>query len=169
MIITLSNKEFKFDKVSKRGNFVIFFDDIFCGDETLSKRVEINYDFLVEMLRNSIKSYINCDIKDRSAEDNLREMFSFYKISNNYNLKKDMASKIGFLIINNPHLVKNKEIIEMYKSYSNLKKMYYRSDQLFSFLVILFRQINKNIYEPIDELFEENEFEISDFILDHYF
>ena len=117
----------------------------------------------------AIKSYINCDIKDRSAEDNLREMFSFYKISNNYNLKKDMASKIGFLIINNPHLIKNKEIIEMYKSYSDLKKMYYRSDQLFSFLVILFRQINKNIYEPIDELFEENEFEISDFILDQYF
>ena len=44
MIITLGNKEFIFDNVSKRSNNIVFYDNIFNNNHLLTNKLEIDYE-----------------------------------------------------------------------------------------------------------------------------
>ena len=166
MIITLNNKEFNFDQVTRRGNTVIFFDNIFGENHILSKRIELNYNFFIEMLNLSLRSYVNCNFKDRNIHDNISELFQFYKLSNNFNVKRDLASKLGYLLINNHSILKDNAIISIFKSYYEEKSIYSKNDKIFKFLVLLFKQTNRDILTSIS--FEDSdEFDLVDFVLDY--
>tara|TARA_B100000900_G_C20514318_1_gene689378 strand:+ start:712 stop:1218 length:507 start_codon:yes stop_codon:yes gene_type:complete len=167
MIITLGNKEFVFNKVSKRSNNIVFFDNIFNNNHLLTSKLEIDYDFFIDILKLSLRTYVNCNNKDRPVKICLEELFQYFKITNNNNVKKDVVSKIGYLLINNQNLTKDTDIFNLFSSLIEKSNINYKSDNYFKFIILLFRHENNDI---IEELFvSDNEyFDILDFIIDYY-
>ena len=166
MIITLNNKEFTFDKVSRRGNNIVFFDNIFNKEHIISRKIEIDYDFCIDLLKLSLRSYVNCESKNRNLFDYLEELFQFFKITNNSNVKRDLVSKIGYLLINNQQLLNDCKVINIISSYSE-NNIHNRNDKYYKFLVLLFRHRNMDIIRNVS-ITEEEYFDLIDFIFDYY-
>ena len=166
MIITLNNKEFTFDKVSRRSNNIVFFDNIFNKEHIISRRIEIDYDFCIDLLKLSLRSYVNCESKNRNLFDYLEELFQFFKITNNSNVKRDLVSKIGYLLINNELLLKDIKVLKMFSSYSE-NNIYKKNDKYYKFLVLLFKQRNRDIIKNVS-ITEDEYFDLIDFIFDYY-
>tara|TARA_E500000178_G_scaffold356672_1_gene436948 strand:- start:1560 stop:2066 length:507 start_codon:yes stop_codon:yes gene_type:complete len=167
MRITLGNKEFKFDNVSKRGKTLIFYDDIFDSEHILNKRVELNYDFSLELIKLSLRSYVHCDHTNRKISDYIEELFQFFKITNNQNVKRDLVSKIGYLLINNESVISDKVIINIFSSYKDKKNIYYKNDNFFKFIILLLKQKNTDLVEDFS-INETDHFDLIDFIFDYY-
>tara|TARA_B100001093_G_C26743777_1_gene977899 strand:- start:608 stop:1111 length:504 start_codon:yes stop_codon:yes gene_type:complete len=166
MIITLNNKEFTFDKVSRRSNNIVFFDNIFNKEHIISRRIEIDYDFCIDLLKLCLRSYVNCESKNRNLFDYLEELFQFFKITNNSNVKRDLVSKIGYLLINNELLLKDIKVLKMISSYSE-NNIYNKNDKYYKFLVLLFKQRNRDIIKNVS-ITEDEYFDLIDFIFDYY-
>ena len=167
MIITLGNKEFIFDNVSKRSNNIVFYDNIFNNNHLLTNKLEIDYDFFIDILKLSLGTYVNCNNKDRPVKVCLEELFQYFKITNNNNVKKDVVSKIGYLLITNQNLIKDTDIFNIFSSLIEKSIINYKFDNYFKFIVLLFRHENNDIIEEI--FISDNEyFDILDFLIDYY-
>lgn len=170
MIITLDNKEFIFENVSKKSNRIVLYNNIF-NNHSLNKcvdsKVEINYDSFINLLNLSVKSYVNCNINDNSVYTYLEELFQFFKITNNLIVKKDLTCKIGYLLINNQNLTNDKFTYNLFINIIEKSCINYKTDIYFKFIILLFRHKNTIIDDKFIDTDSKN-YDILDFLIDYY-
>ncbi len=173
MIITLNNKQFIFSNFKLDGKSIKFSDNILKNqnkdksEDLFSRKIQISQEFLIKMLNLSIRSYMHVNENKSNIIDNVGELFTFFKISNNVNVKQDMAMKIGYLIITNDFLKNDKSLLNMMKDYSDSRNFYVKSDIYFDYLIALLLQENNNIKDSYVDL-DEEPFTIIDFLIDYY-
>lgn len=166
MKLRVNNQEFIFDNVIQRNNCIIFWDslsDLNVNDHILSSKYELKIKFVKDMLENSLKNYINFNNSYEKSIKLIKEYFSYFKLTSNFIVKKDMVSKISNILINSKNyekLIKNIEIKEIIKSY------YKKGDTYYNFLLLMLKQKNHFIYEVL-KFNENDQFDILDFILDN--
>ena len=89
------------------------------------------------------------------------------KITNNQNVKRDLVSKIGYLLINNESVLSDKTIINIFSSYKDNKNIYYKNDNFFKFIILLLKHKNTDLVEDFS-INETDHFDLIDFIFDYY-
>ena len=123
----------------------------------------INYKKFIELLETSLDSYVDLTNKD-IIYDTIEQYFNYFKITSNSLVKKNMATKIAYILLNNLSLVKDTKVESILFNYIS-----YKSDEYYTFLKIILntRAINKKM-EIVSQVEEEEYFTILDFILDYY-
>mgnify|MGYP006239832707 CR=1 FL=1 len=171
MIITLNNRQFNFSNVRLEGKSLKFNDSILknfnSSEELFTRKIVINYEFFTKILNLSLRSYMHVNDNKSNIIDNVGELFTFFKISNNLNVKHDMAMKIGYLIITNDFLKNDKSLLNMMKEYSDSKNFYVKSDIYFDYLIALLIQENNEVKDSYIDI-DEEPFTINDFLIDYY-
>jgi hypothetical protein len=112
------------------------------------------------MIKNSLKTYVY-STKNRYNEFNesLIDFFTLFKITSNLIVKRNMTSKICYLLINNSIENVNQDFYNLLDSYQK------NNDKFFNFILLILKQKNKFVFEYLN--IEDNEdFDIYDFILD---
>jgi len=154
MKILLQNREFTFDNLERKKEKIILKD--------FSLTTSIDYNFFLDMLKLSIDNYVNYNNND--INNLVDEYFSYFKITTNILVKKNISCKIIHIYINNLSLLKNSHIIKKIKDYISIK-----NDNYYIFLKFMLnlRSINKNFLhsKPINE---EYYFTFFDFLMDYY-
>lgn len=171
MIITLNNRQFNFSNVRLEGKSLKFNDsnlkNFNSSEELFTRKIVINYEFFTKILNLSLRSYMHVNDNKSNIVDNVGELFTFFKISNNLNVKHDMAMKIGYLIITNDFLKNDKSLLNMMKEYSDSKNFYVKSDIYFDYLIALLIQENNEVKDSYIDI-DEEPFTINDFLIDYY-
>lgn len=126
---------------------------------------KVKYDDYVTFLKTSLEHYVSFDIG--KEEETFENYFTYFKITTNPLVKENMTSKIIYFLINSydhdNNIFKNKKINDLLDSYI------YKSDKYFNFLKITLRiESIKSLENKVDVDFEEDKFDILDFIIDYY-
>ena len=154
MKILLQNREFTFDNLERKKEKIILKD--------FSLTTSLDYNFFLDMLKLSIDNYVNYNNND--INNLVDEYFSYFKITTNILVKKNISCKIIHIYINNFTLLKNSLIIKKIKNYISIK-----NDNYYVFLKFMLnlRSINKNFShsKPINQ---EYYFTFFDFLMDYY-
>jgi len=126
---------------------------------------KINYNTFMELLTESFDNYIEQPNADYSL-NNFETYFTYFKITTNPFIKKQMVSKIGSLFIklffsHREYSEPIKIMIQNYKSY--------KIDIYYNYLLILLNLNNiENLSIDNNLDFEDDYFSFMDFILDYH-
>lgn len=175
MIIRVNNLEFNFKDVRKNNEIISFYHQeksYICKKVDLTKsfsnepfsvtsrvNIQIKNSFVIDMIKNSMKSYVSLTGSESSINDSLCELFTLFKISTNLLIKKNMSSKIGYIFINYSFNKIDNEFLNLIHSYQK------KNDKFYSFILLMMRQKNEVILDFIDIEDDEN-FDFIDFLLD---
>ena len=161
MKILLNNQELIFDNVSLKENNIYIKSDFEIS--TIMTNYKINYDEFIELLKISLDSYVDCSNKG-SIYETIEQYFNYFKITSNPLVKKNMVTKISYIILNDLDLKENKKIMNLLNNYNSFK-----NDKYYTFLRITLNINNVNkINNKKAEYFDDEYFTMLDFILDYY-
>jgi hypothetical protein len=155
MKILLQNREFTFDNLERKKEKIIL--------KNFNLITSLDYNFFIDMLKLSIDNYVNYNNND-DINNLVEEYFSYFKITTNILVKKNISCKIIHIYINNLTLLKNSNTIKKIKDYLSIK-----NDNYYIFLKFMLnlRSINKN-YSHSKNINEECYFTFFDFLMDYY-
>ena len=160
MKILLNNQELIFDNVSLKDNNIYIKSDFEIG--TIMTNYKINYDEFINILKTSLECYVDCS-KENTFET-IEQYFNYFKITSNPLVKKNMITKITYILINDISLKEDKKIMDLLKNYSS-----YKTDKYYAFLRIVLNINHVNmITNKKTEYFDDEYFTMLDFILDYY-
>ena len=155
MKILLQNREFTFDNLERKKEKIIL--------KNFNLITSLEYNFFIDMLKLSIDNYVNYNNND-DINNLVEEYFSYFKITTNILVKKNISCKIIHIYINNFKLLKNSCMIKKIKEYILIK-----NDNYYTFLKFMLnlRSINEN-FSHIKPINEECYFTFFDFLMDYY-
>jgi len=162
MKILLDNREYTFDNVEQR-NDTIYLKSNFKFSSILSS-FQLKYDDFINLIKNSLDDYVN--IPDNNLFDTIEEYFNYFKITTNPLVRRNMASKIAYILINKINNINEEmkdKIYNLINSYkSNSKDKHY----IFIKIMLKLSSVESTINEKLD-IFDEEYFNLIDFILDY--
>ena len=156
MKVFLNNQELIFENILLKDNNIYIESDF--GITNI-----LNYDEFIELLKISQDSYVDCSIKETIFET-VEQYFTYFKITSNPLVKRNMVTKITYVLLNNLSLKEYTKIMELLSCYKS-----YKTDKYYTFLRIILNisQINKITDKKIAH-FDDKYFTMLDFILDYY-
>tara|TARA_B100000424_G_C22716320_1_gene389451 strand:+ start:14 stop:505 length:492 start_codon:yes stop_codon:yes gene_type:complete len=161
MIILIDNREYIFDNIEHK-NDMVYQKSNFRFSSMLSN-YKLKYTDFIELFKNSLDSYVNLSNND-NFYSTIEEYFNYFKITTNEIVKKNMVSKICYLLINNFNDTIDEKVLQMIEKHKPVNK-----DKYFIFLKIILKLTSINcIIEENQEIFDEEYFNLKDFILDYY-
>lgn len=163
MIILLNNREYMFDNIEHKNNLV-YKKSNFKFNSILTN-YKIKYLDFMELFINSLDCYVNLSENDNFYSI-VEEYFNYFKITTNEIVKKNMVSKICYLLINNFNNNIDKNILQLFEKHNPVNK-----DKYFFFLkVILQLSSIKFVIDENNGIFDDDDyFTLKDFILDYYY
>ena len=161
MKININNTEIVFNNIIKNKDIIYINSDF--KFNTILTTFKINFNKFVELLETSLDCYVDLTNKDITY-DTLEQYFNYFKITSNSLVKRNMATKIAYILLNNLSLIKDTKVESILSNYVS-----YKSDEYYTFLKIILNteSINKKI-KINSKVEEEGYFTILDFILDYY-
>ena len=159
MRILVNNKEIIFDNIILKNDNLHKTNN---GYYSLIPDFKLKYKDLIDQLKESLDNYVNINDADNINEI-VETYFNYFKITSNPLIKKNMSSKIGNIILNNPNLAKDEYVNNLINSYKT-----YKSDIYYSYLQTLLNLNSiKEIFLDNTLDFEDEEFSYIDFIFDY--
>lgn len=157
MKVFLNNQELIFENVSLKDNNIYIESDLGIAN------YKLNYDEFIELLKISLDSYVDCSVKETIFEA-VEQYFNYFKITSNPLVKKNMVTKITYVLLTNLSLKEDNHIMELLSCYKS-----YKTDKFYTFLRIILNisHINKITDKKIAH-FDDEYFTMLDFILDYY-
>ena len=154
MKILLQNREFTFDNLERKKEKIIL--------KNFNLITSLEYNFFIDMLKLSIDNYVNYNNND--INNLIDEYFSYFKITTNILVKKNISCKIIHIFINNFVILKNSNVIKKIKEY-----LFSKNDNYYIFLKFMFnlRSINKKFLHN-KNINDEYYFTFFDFLMDYY-
>lgn len=161
MKVFLNNKELIFDNISLKNDIIYINSDFEISN--IMTNYKINYDEFINLLKISLDSYVDCSAEGTLFES-IDQYFNYFKITSNPLVKKNMVTKITYVLLNNLSLKEDKKVMHLLTNYKS-----YKTDKYYTFLRIILNigSINKITDEKISH-FDDEYFTILDFILDYY-
>ena len=161
MKVFLNNKELIFDNISLKNDIIYINSDFEISN--IMTNYKINYEEFINLLKISLDSYVDCST-EVSLFESIDQYFNYFKITSNPLVKKNMVTKITYVLLNNLSLKEDKKVMNLLTNYKS-----YKTDKYYTFLRIILNigSINKITDEKISH-FDDEYFTMLDFILDYY-
>ena len=161
MIISLNNRELIFDNIELKNDCVYLRNNFQSG--LFLRSCQLKYNEFIELLKTSLDNYVECIDKNKTFET-VEQYFNYFKITTNPLVKRNMATKIGNIILNDISLKDDDEIKKLINSHKINK-----NDPYYNFIKIVLnikyiKVPNKDSYQSFDDEY----FTMIDFILDYY-
>lgn len=160
MKININNTEIVFNNIIKNKDLIYINSDFKLN--SILTTYKINFDKFIDLLETSLDCYVDLTDKD-IIYDTLEQYFNYFKITSNSLVKKNMVTKIAYILLNNLSLLKDTKVESIFFNYIS-----YKSDEYYTFIKIILNTQSINKKMEITSSGEEEYFTILDFILDYY-
>ena len=161
MIVLINNREYIFDNIEHKNNMVYQKSNF--RFSSMLTNYKLKYTDFIELFKNSLDNYVNTS-NDDDFYSTIEEYFNYFKITTNEIVKKNMVTKITYLLINNFNEGVDEKVSQMIEKHKPVSK-----DRYFIFLKMMLKLTSINaVVEENDEIFDEDYFTLKDFILDYY-
>lgn len=160
MKININNTEIVFNNIIKNKDLIYINSDFKLN--SILTTYKINFDKFIDLLETSLDCYVDLTDKD-IIYDTLEQYFNYFKITSNSLVKKNMVTKIAYILLNNLSLLKDIKVKSIFLNYIS-----YKSDEYYTFIKIILNTQSVNKKMEITSSGEEEYFTILDFILDYY-
>ena len=161
MIILLNNREYTFDDIEQENDY-LYIKSKFKFNSILTN-YKLTYLEFMDLFKLSQDCYVNITDYDNLLTT-IEEYFNYFKITTNDLVKRNMVSKITYLMIDN---FKDKVDENIYKIINKHKPV--TKDKYYVFLKIIAKLSSvRCIVDKNNNLFDEDYFTLNDFILDYY-
>lgn len=160
MKILFDNREYIFDNVEQKNNMITIKSNFsFCS---ILNNYKLEYDEFMSLFESSLCSYVDIP-SEADIMSFFEEYFNYFKITTNPLVKKNMATKITYLLINNftDQNIQNK-VCKMVNDFKPPIK-----DRSHIFLKVMLRLKSIKLIIEKDSIFDEEYFTYLDFILDY--
>ena len=161
MIILLNNREYTFDDIEQENDY-LYIKSKFKFNSILTN-YKLTYLEFMDLFRHSQDCYVNITDYDNLLTT-IEEYFNYFKITTNDLVKRNMVSKITYLMIDNFEDKLDENIYKIINKHKPVTK-----DKYYVFLKIISKLSSvRCIVDKNNNLFDEDYFTLNDFILDYY-